>query len=411
MPAGAGALVEGSAPAGSSYSDPVGAYLVSLSTEKSRKTAVESMRRIARCLGVQVDARDHDAWRRIPWTSLTYAETNMVRAQLVGRAKPATARLTLAVLKRVLRAAYRLRLISADQYQRAIDLERVPGKSVRPGRELTADDMARLEAHFVTLEEPYRQMVRALFAVGIGAGLRREELCRLLLGGVEAAHLVFVGKGLKEARQPIAAWARAVLEEWLQARKGFQTPTVFLRYDVAGEVLLDAPMTPKMVWELVVREAKAAGIAKISTHDLRRTFGTRAIRKDALHAKTLLRHEDMGTTELYDRRSDDGARQLLDELEPMMAPTVEAPVPPKITEAWLAFASFVAGHPKLKGSDPLNASPSVVRGFLCKRREAGRTARELAGDANEVVMQLKAAKKEWWTAEWVAEVGKELARR
>lgn len=378
-----------------------------MSTNKSRRTVVESMRRIARCLGVQLDAQDHEAWRRIPWLSLTYAETNMVRAQLVAQAKPATVRLTLAVLKRVLRSAYRLRLIEAEQYQRAIDLDPVPGKSARKGRELKAEDVAQLEQHFATLEEPYRQMVRAIFAVGLGAGLRREELCRLALEGVQGELLVFMGKRLKEARQPIEAWARAVLEEWLVARKAlrFQTPTVFVRYDFAGEVLLDEPMTPTTVWETVAREAKAAGVT-MSTHDLRRTFGTRIIRKDILHAKTLLRHENLATTELYDRRAEDGARELLGTLEPMMAPAAPVKIAPKVTERWLAFVAFVKR--RLKGdANPLDANANVVIGFLRERRAAGSSARELASDANEIVQQLQAART-WWTPKWIAEVQKEL---
>lgn len=363
----AGALDRPETLGGSSYKDPVGSYLASLSTEKSRRTAIESMRRIARILGVQKDPRDHDAWRRIPWTSLTYAETNMVRAALVSTSKPATARLTISVLRRVLQEAFKLMLVGAEQYQRAILLQAVRGQSARPGRELTREDMERLEKHFLGLPEPFQSMLRALFAVGIGAGLRRAELARLLLEGVGDGELRFVGKGLKEAVQPVEPWAMEVLQVWLKVRAtlGFRAPTVFVRYDEAGEVLVDEPMQPEHVWELVTREARAAKIPKIVTHDLRRTFGTRIIReKDALHAKRALRHVNMATTEKYDRRGHDALREAIDTMQPMMSvPNVH----------WYAFARFFGA--KMPGQDPRNASEQAMGVFL-KRYDGDRTAAE-----------------------------------
>ena len=310
------------APAGSSYADPVGAYLLTLSTEKSRRTAVECLRRVARALGVQKGPRDYDAWRRVPWTALTYAETNMVRTQLVANTKPATARLTVTVLRQVLHQAFQLRLIGADQCMRAMKLAPIKGQSARPGRELKAEDMKQLEQHFETLEEPYRQMVRALFAVGIGGGLRRAELAHLLVAGVESDTLRFIGKGQKDAVQRLEPWAHVVLGEWLAARQaaGYTAATVFLRYDRAGEVLMDAPMDPGQVWELVRAQWKAAGIKKISPHDLRRTFGTRIFREknDPIVAKAAMRHAKLSTTELYDRRSEDELAGAMATMKPMM---------------------------------------------------------------------------------------------
>lgn len=367
-------------PAGRSYRDPVGAYLASLSTDKSRRTAIESMRRIARVLGVQKDPRDHDAWRRIPWTRLTYAETNMVRAALVAHAKPATTRLTLSVLKRVLEEAFKLELIGAEQFQRAVLLERVRGQSARSGRELTAEDMERLEKHFSGLEEPFQTMLRALFAVGIGAGLRRAELAHVLVEGVGDGELRFVGKGMREAVQRVEDWAQPPLAAWLKARAALKlrAPTLFVRYDDKGEVLMDEPMTPPMVWALVTREARAAKIPKITTHDLRRTFGTRIIREaDSIVAKNALRHVNMATTERYDRRGEDELREAMSKMTPMM----------RTSSPWSRFIGFVAAQ--APGQDPLNAGASVVARFLRRRIAAGVRGIELLEEANAVGRKIR----------------------
>jgi integrase/recombinase XerD len=359
---------------GESYKDPVGAYLATLSTEKSRKTAVESMRRIARALGVQIDPRDHGAWRRIPWAGLGYAETNMVRAQMVATTKPATARLTLSVLKRVLRACFRLGLMTSDRYQKAVDLDPIKGQSARPGRELLLEDMEQLERHFATLEEPYRQMVRAVFALGIGGGLRREELARVLLENVAGDTLRFIGKGQKEAVQRLEPWAVDVLGEWLKARAaaGYRAVTLFLRYDRAGDVLLDAPMRPAHVWELVVQEARAAGVKKIMPHDLRRTFGTRLIReKDPLVAKVGLRHVSLTTTERYDRRAEDELADAMATMKPMMG--AAQPLAPH----WAAFVAYMGRMQP--GKNAKNAPDAWLEAFLRQYRGDAVAARAEVG--------------------------------
>ena len=306
-----------------SYTDPAYAYLVAKTTEKSRRTCVEAMRRIARVLGAAED--DPNAWRTIPWTKLTNAETNLIRAALTQRYAPAGVRLTLTVLRGVLGKAFDLGLIPAEQYQRATRWPRIVGQSPPAGRMLTDDEIARLRTYCNWLigtkqTRFHGTMVRAILAVALGAGLRREEIARLTVVGVLPGELQFVGKGRKEAKQPIVQWAEEDLRAWLALRErfGFKCPTVFLQTRDDGKAY-DAALTPAGVWRMIHGLGRAAGVPHFTPHDLRRTYASRMLdSRDVNKARKMLRHTNASTTLGYDRRPDEEAKSVLSEVEKMV---------------------------------------------------------------------------------------------
>lgn len=378
-----GSLETPSKPFGGDYRDPVGAYLASLTTAKSRKTAVESMRRLARLLGLHDSSDGTPAWRLIPWTRLSFAETNMLRAEAIATYKPAGAHLTISVLKQVLRFAYRLRLIGAEQFQRAVDLDRIPVPATFPGRELQDPEIEQLETYLGTLTGAYGAMVHALFALGLGCGLRRRELAELLVTAMTPQGLRFVGKGRKEALQPVEPWVRAFVDAWLEQRAGLglTATTMFVRGNPDTGELRDRPFSPDGIWGLITLESARAGM-RCTPHDLRRTVGTRAIRISLSHAKTILRHAALSTTLRYDRSQVDEAIGTLQKIGPMMkgtppqrqapapapaavaAPTVSAPTGPH----WEAFVAWVQ-----PGADPMETTAEALATFVngCSdRREA-----------------------------------------
>jgi integrase len=274
------------------------------------------MQRIARALGA--DPEDPAAWCRVPWERLTYAETNVIRAWVIARQKPAGARLTLSILKGVLRAAFRLGLMTSANYLRAVEVGRVNGTSAPAGRMVQADEVEALYTHCDSLPRGRREMLRALLSCGFGGGLRRQELASLRTDAFDGSALRFVGKGNKEATQPLPKWACTDVGAWLalrsKARPPFRVVTLFVVFR-EGQDPEDLAMSGRQVWETIDALADAAGVEHFAPHDMRRTFISRMLEMDVGVAKTLARHANVQTTLTYDRRGEKAADAALSELK------------------------------------------------------------------------------------------------
>src|SRR5438105_10945478 len=107
---------------------------------------------LAGLLGGEPDALALD------WAALRYQHTAAVRAALAARYAPATANKMLAALRGVLREAWRLGYVSAEDYRRAADLAPVRGTTLPRGRALTVGE---LRALFAAVAEDVRPATRA----------------------------------------------------------------------------------------------------------------------------------------------------------------------------------------------------------------------------------------------------------
>jgi site-specific recombinase XerD len=93
---------------------------------------------------------------------------------------PATVNRMLCALRRVLKEAQRLGLISADDYATAVDLKRVQGDSPLRGRLLKPSEIAALLSDCKNDQTLIGKRDAALIAILSGSGLRRSELMDLL---------------------------------------------------------------------------------------------------------------------------------------------------------------------------------------------------------------------------------------
>ena len=106
---------------------PAAVYIASLAPG-SRRTMRQALDAIAGFLtSGQATAETLD------WAALRYQHTQAVRAALAARYAPATANKILAALRGVLREAWRLGYVTADEYQRAADLPAVRGSTLPRG--------------------------------------------------------------------------------------------------------------------------------------------------------------------------------------------------------------------------------------------------------------------------------------
>lgn len=154
---------------------PMAAYLSRLAPS-SRLTMAKLLRRVVTLLGSSTSAE------AFPWSRLDYATTIQLRQTLATRYAPATANLALCAVRGVLCEAWRLGQMSFEDFNRAGDLARVRGEGANPRKSVDTGKIEQLLAVTRGDQTVRGRRDRAILSVLYGAGLRRAEQSRLLLG-------------------------------------------------------------------------------------------------------------------------------------------------------------------------------------------------------------------------------------
>lgn len=279
--------------------NPALVYLASIS-ESSRRPVSQSLRAIANLLG-QVD------FLAVPWGVMRYEHTQAIRSQLAERCSASTANRHLSALRGVLKDAWRLGYMSAEDYQRAIDLKRVQGSKVaqaETGRHLGSGEIAALiNACYDQTKAGLRDA--AILAIGYGCGLRRSEIANLDLsdyGDTDGSLRIRNGKGNKERVTYLPAGSVDNVRDWIAVRGDAPGP---LFYSIRrGDHMEAKGLTDQAIYNILASRANAAGVKKFTPHDLRRTFAGDMLDtgEDISTLQKMMGHSSSDTTAGYDRR-------------------------------------------------------------------------------------------------------------
>ncbi|QSI49919.1 tyrosine-type recombinase/integrase [Thermobispora bispora] len=310
--------------------NPYYAYLGSLESAESRRTMQGCLNRIARIITgipddewdrLPADVREHYG-AAFPWERLRYEHTIHVRTQLINLGwSPSHTNKHLVALRRVLKEAWRLGLISAEDFHRATDLRpvkgtRLPAGAYIPEEIITAvlrscdEDIATEDRRNIGLRDG------ALIATLWSTGLRRAEAAELTIDAYDPrdASMRVVGKGNKERRVYLIPDAVERLERWLAVR-GRKPGALFPALRKQGQIVYDAhgrpkPMTGRGLSNVVAVRFDRAGVASRTPHDFRRTFISRLLDggTDLSTAQMLAGHASPVTTAGYDRRPEEARR-------------------------------------------------------------------------------------------------------
>jgi site-specific recombinase XerD len=296
----------------------VAGYVAGLQSPRSRSTAQESLRRIARLVPVPRPLKTPEDLTAMLLTlpeERTWDALQALRMELGDHYPPATANLSMSILRGLLRTAYLQGALTDRQYRLVGELKGIKGARVARGMAVKPEDERRLRAEARALPSYQGTMLDAAIALSIGAGLRREELCGLAMRAVGDGELQVLGKGNKERRPVVDDQMRTVLDAWIVRRE-----TLALEH----EGLFVSPERPDRVlstwtyWDLIRRVAhEAFGSEKkcsatcrcrrilTGPHDFRRTFATRLLEQgyDIREVQQLMGHESVATTQRYDKRS------------------------------------------------------------------------------------------------------------
>ena len=158
---------------------PAAVYLSQL-RQKSQKTMKRNLDMIARLLTQGFcDALTLD------WSQLRYHHTAAVRAVLMEQFAPSTVNQMLCALRRVLKEAKKLKLMSSTDYTDAVDIESVKVSKELRGRALKHSEIAALMRGIKADTTPAGVRDAALLAILLGSGLRRSEVVSLDLSDFE----------------------------------------------------------------------------------------------------------------------------------------------------------------------------------------------------------------------------------
>lgn len=281
--------------------NPAAVYLAGLGSANSARAMRGALKRILRALGSPVDPL------AFPWAEARYQHANAIRAALVAQHGPATVNQALCAFRGVMREAFRLGLVSGEDWARVRDVRGVKATRLPAGRMVPAEEIAALfEA--CDRSEPMGIRDAALLAVLRVGGVRRAELCAMDLEQIDlvAGEVKVIGKGNKE-REIELGDAVVDLAAWIEVR-GPEPGALFQSFDPpqGGGVPHDGPrrLTEASVRKILRRLAARAMIATLSPHDMRRTFVSELFDAgvDASTVQQMAGHESIVTTQRYDRR-------------------------------------------------------------------------------------------------------------
>jgi integrase len=288
--------------------DPATAYLASLSPN-GRLAMAKRLRAVGTLLGVPVET--------IVWEGLRFAHVAAIRQRLIARgAAPATVNLTLAALRGVARYARNMGLLPAEEYERIRDVRPARGVRLPAGRAATGGELAALVR--VCLADCSSAGARdaAILAVLYIGGVRRSELAGLDLAdwSADPPTLRVRGKGDKERLVPLAGGAVSALRAWLRAR-GDRPGGLFLPINKGGRICGDR-LGDGAVYATLRKRLAEAGVARLSPHDLRRTFVGDLLDAgiDLATVQRLAGHASPTTTARYDRRGEATKRRAVEAL-------------------------------------------------------------------------------------------------
>ncbi|MFN3242962.1 MAG: tyrosine-type recombinase/integrase [Planctomycetota bacterium] len=289
--------------------EPAAVYLASLAPS-SRRTQGQALNAIAGILtGVEES-------RVVAWHRLRYQHTQALRSRLAESYRPATANRMLSALRGVLREAWRLGHIAAEDFHRAVDLKPVRGATLPAGRTLTSGEIHALFGACCDDRGPAGVRDAAILGVLFGAGLRRQEVVLLDVGDFDAdcGELRIQGKGSKEREAFATNGILEALRDWIAIR-GVDAGPLFVPISKSGK-LGSGRLSAQAIYNLLRTRSTQAGVKRLSPHDLRRTFATMLLEAgaDVAVVAGLMGHASIETTRRYDRRDSKARKRAVDML-------------------------------------------------------------------------------------------------
>lgn len=281
--------------------DPVEQYKLSLKSKHSERTLITRMIQCAKIWGFS-------HYSNIEWHKIKKIHVIGIIKTLESQNKSIrTIRVTLSMIKMVVKEAYDLDLITVDEYQRIANIKSPRGSVVDTGKALTREEVKKaydlLEEQKTLIDIRDNAIIRLLF----GTGLRRSEVVEIKIKDIdfENSHILIHGKGNKERIVGLNKNTMDSILKWYEASKDVDEDNkesfLFSRILKSGKIIDDKPLSSQTIYNIIIERFSSIGI-KIKTHDTRKTFATLTLENTEIHVLSkMLGHSSIETTKIYDK--------------------------------------------------------------------------------------------------------------
>jgi len=280
--------------------NPAAVYLSQLNAKSGRRSQEQALNVIAAMFG-------KDAFS-LNWSELRYQHTAAIRSRLLEVYKPATVNKFLSAIRGVLKQAWILGQMSAEEYHRATQLKSVNIDTLPAGRDLSRGEIRALLNDCLKDDSNIGVRDGAIIALLAAGGLRRQELVTLELDDYnpETGKLLVKGKRQKDRYIYLDNGAADAMEDWLYIR-GDQPGALFLAINKSGAIQYGDKMAAQSIYDMLKKRAESAKIKNFSPHDLRRTLAGDLLDEgvDIVTVSKILGHSNVSTTGRYDRRGEE----------------------------------------------------------------------------------------------------------
>lgn len=254
---------------------------------------------------------------KFAWHLLKYEDTQRIREVLStcpgeqsGKVlSPISVNRILCALRGVLKTCWRMGVMPAEDYTRAVDIDNVIGSTVPAGRQLENREMNALlqvcDSSTIGIRDA------AIISLMYSCGLRRSEVTDLDLSDYDPVtnELIINGKRNKQRLAYVTGGAALAMLDWLNIRGTIPGP-LFLPVHRDGNMVLRR-LTSQTIYDMLNRRGEQARIDHFSPHDMRRSFVSSllGLGVDISTVAMLAGHVSISTTAKYDRRPDKVRRE------------------------------------------------------------------------------------------------------
>ena len=247
---------------------PAVVYLDSLLTDDARRRMAWALNNMAEMLG-------YSDMLAVDWSQLRYKDTSSLRSKLIEMYKPSTCKNNLVALRGVLKYAYLLGQMTAEDYREASRVKEAGLGTITSNREPSYKEISAL-MKACNNDTNAGTRDAAIIALLYSNGIRPTEIVNFDISDYNDGELI-IRDGQSEPRIVyVVDGALEVLQDWLTVR-GSKPGPLFLAIVPGDAFRSDEPMTSQNISEIMRRRAEEAGIRHITPNDLRKSFITRLL--------------------------------------------------------------------------------------------------------------------------------------
>jgi site-specific recombinase XerD len=246
------------------------------------------------------------------WSGLRYQHTAAIRSKLIEVYKPATANKMLSAIRGVVKQAYLLNQMSADDYIKVRMIKNVENTTLPSGRDLSSGELSGLMKVCEIDTSLAGTRDSAIIAVMYTAGLSRREVVSLNVKDYNQKTgklKILNSKGKKDRIVYIVNGALRAVNDWLTLRGELDTEALFTPINKSG-VIIAHRMSDQSIYNMLVKRGDQASLDTFSPHDLRRSFVSDMLSAgaDVSIVSKIAGHSSTDTTARYDRRPEEAKK-------------------------------------------------------------------------------------------------------